>query len=306
MGVQGKQRILITGASGQVGWELNRSLLPFGALVALDQQDADLADPAQLRARVREVQPQVIVNAAAYTAVDRAEEERELAMRVNGEAPGVLAEEARRLGALLVHYSTDYVFDGRKPTPYREDDTTAPLNVYGESKLAGEQAVAAGGADYLLLRTSWVYAARGSNFLLTMQRLLQERDQLGIVDDQLGSPTCARLIADTTALTLQQALRERAAGAFESGLYHLTASGETSWYGFAREILTNLQRLCPEEGVSCRVEPITSEQYPTPATRPKNSRLSCDALAQHFGLTMPSWQELLVRTQEELVGCSWR
>ena len=223
-------RILLTGKNGQVGWELQRTLAPLGEVVVLDRRQLDLSDPDQIRERVREISPDLIVNAAAYTAVDRAEAEPEPAMAVNGTAPGLLAEEAKRIGAAIIHYSTDYVFDGAKTTPYTEEDAPNPLNVYGRTKLAGEQAVQAAGVPHLILRTSWVYGMRGKNFLLTILRLAREREELKIVDDQIGAPTWSRTIAEATAQILTSGAWP-VSGA--SGIYHLTASGSTSWYGFA-------------------------------------------------------------------------
>jgi dTDP-4-dehydrorhamnose reductase len=225
--------ILLTGKNGQVGWELQRTLQPVGKVAAFSHAGLDLADAAAIRSKLDEVRPDVIVNAAAYTAVDKAESEPELAHEVNAVAPALLAQEAARRGALLIHYSTDYVYDGAKAAPYVESDKTNPLGAYGRSKLAGEEGIRASGCDHLIFRTSWVYAARGANFLRTILRLAAEREELRIVMDQIGAPTWARLIAEATALALRQALRERSGGQFESGVFHLTAAGETSWHGFA-------------------------------------------------------------------------
>lgn len=260
-----------------VGWELEHSLAPLGELRAYDRAGLDLAQPDAIVARVREAKPQLIVNAAAYTAVDRAESEPELAMQVNGTAPGILAEEAKRAGALLVHYSTDYVFDGRKDGPYVEDDAPNPLGVYGRTKLAGERAIQASGCRHLILRTSWVYGLRGKNFLLTMLRLAQERPELRVVDDQFGAPTWCRHIATATAH-----LAESACAADDGGLYHMTAAGSTSWCGFAREILA-------ARGIATPVVPIATREYPTPARRPANSVLSSARLAARYGLRLPDW-----------------
>jgi len=273
-------RILLTGAGGQVGWELKSTLAALGEVKAFDRAQLDLADTPRLIAAVRAMQPDAIVNAAAYTAVDKAETEREAAFAVNATAPRVLAQEARRAGALLVHYSTDYVFDGGKATPYVEDDPTGPVSVYGESKLAGEQAIAASGCRHLVLRTSWVYGPRGRNFLLTMLRLAKERPELRVVDDQVGAPTSSLEIARATATLL-------AKGAL--GLYHLTATGETSWCGFARAILKRV-------GMATPVVAIRTEDYPTPARRPRNSRLDCGRLRADHGVALAPWDEALAET----------
>jgi dTDP-4-dehydrorhamnose reductase len=270
-------RILLTGGNGQIGWELARSLPPVGEIFASDRVSLDLANPDQIVRKVREVKPDLIVNAAAYTAVDRAESEPALAARINGQAPGILAEEAKRAGAALIHYSTDYVFDGAKAAPYVEADAPNPINVYGKSKLEGERGILASGCRHLILRTSWVYGARGANFLLTMLRLAREREELRVVDDQVGAPTWCRDIAAATA----KLAGELAAGSI-GGLYHLTAGGRTSWYGFAREIL----QLC---GMTTRLLAIPSARYPTAAKRPANSTLSCESLLSRSGIALPEW-----------------
>lgn len=282
-------RILLTGRRGQVGWELERALATLGEVVAVDVDTMDLADPAQVVRQVRQAAPDLIINPGAYTAVDRAEEEPELAFAVNGTAPGLLAEEARRLGAALIHYSTDYVFDGSKAGPYREEDDTDPLNTYGRSKLAGEAAVAAAGGAHLILRTSWIFGARGQNFANTMLRLAREREELRVVDDQIGAPTWCRLLAEATAQIVAQGggdvtgyLRER------GGLYHCTAAGSTSWHGFACLVLDVDARR--EEQRLQRLDPISSAAYPTPAPRPSNSCLACDRLRDTFGIVLPDWQ----------------
>jgi dTDP-4-dehydrorhamnose reductase len=269
--------ILLTGATGQVGWELRKSLAPLGEVKYFDRFGLDLADPSQLVAAARALRPRTIVNAAAYTAVDKAESERDAAFAVNATAPGVLAEEAKRLGALLVHYSTDYVFDGEKAAPYVEDDPTHPVSVYGESKLAGERAIAASGCRYLILRTSWVYGPRGKNFYLTMLRLAKERPELKVVDDQVGAPTSSLEIARATATLLDRDAQ---------GLYHMAAAGETSWCGFARAILKRAGSTIP-------VVPIGTKDYPTPARRPRNSRLDCSRLRADFGVALAPWGEQL-------------
>ncbi len=281
--------ILIIGRIGQVGWELRRTLAPLGRLVCVDYPEIDLTDGGSIRKWVRETVPAVVVNAAAYTAVDKAETEPERCHQINGIAPGILAEEAKRFGALLVHYSTDYIFDGTKPTPYVEDDPPNPLGAYGRSKLAGDQAVTQADGAHLIFRLCWVYGARGQNFMLTMMRLAREREKLRVVRDQIGCPTWSRMIAETTALALKQVLAAADRAAF-NGAYHLAASGRTSWHGFAEAILG----LMPEEGKKCKVvEPITTPEYPTPAKRPAFSVLSCEKLQRTFGLELPDWEESL-------------
>jgi dTDP-4-dehydrorhamnose reductase len=288
--MSGDQRtILLTGVNGQVGFELARTLQGLGRVVAVDRSRLDLGDLDQIRSVVREVKPALIVNPAAYTAVDKAESDVDAAMRANGEAPGVLAEEAKRLGAALVHYSTDYVFDGTKDGAYVEDDAVNPQNVYGKGKLAGEQAIAASGCDHLIFRTSWVYGTRGKNFLLTMLRLGAERDELSVVADQIGAPTWSVTIAALTANVLAQSVSaNKDWWAEKSGVYHLTAGGSTSWHGFAEAIfeLSSLEK-------KPAVKPIPAASYPTPAARPANSRMSNDKLASAFGVRAPDWREAL-------------
>ena len=285
-------RIVLTGKTGQVGHQLERSLQGLGEVIALDSQQMNLADPDAIRATLRELKPQLIINPAAYTAVDQAEKEEDLAQRVNGIAPGIMAEEAKALGAALIHYSTDYVFDGTKAGAYVETDATNPQNVYGRSKLAGEEAIAAAGIPYLILRTSWVYGMRGKNFLLTVKRLAAERDELRIVADQIGAPTWSRTIADTTAhivARLQPHGTSLARDEWEaaSGIYHLTAQGSTSWHGFTEAIVAHPST--PKKPV---VKPITTEEYPLPARRPKNSVLSCAKLIGKF-CDLPQWDKAL-------------
>lgn len=270
-------RILLTGATGQVGWELRKTLAPLGEVRVFDRFGLDLADAPVLVATVRALQPDVVVNAAAYTAVDKAEAERDLAFAVNATAPRVLAEEARRIGALLVHYSTDYVFDGEKADPYVEEDATRPINAYGASKLAGEQAILASGCRHLILRTSWVYGPRGKNFYLTMLRLARERPELKVVDDQVGAPTSSLEIARATATLLAKG---------SQGLYHMSAAGETTWCGFARAILERAGSATP-------VVAIRTAEYPTPAKRPRNSRLDCSKLRAEHGVALARWDEAL-------------
>ncbi|AQR71505.1 dTDP-4-dehydrorhamnose reductase [Janthinobacterium sp. LM6] len=288
-------RILITGKTGQVGYELERSLQGLGEIIAVDRSQMDLADLDQVRDVIRRVKPTLIVNPAAYTAVDKAESEPELALRINGEAPGVMAEEAKKLGAAMIHYSTDYVFDGSKDGAYVETDPTCPVNVYGSSKLAGEKAIQATGIPHLILRTSWVYSTHGKNFLLTMLRLAQERDELSIVSDQFGAPTWSRTIADTTAHIVAQSLATAdRQGWWEerSGLYHLTAQGKTSWFGFTEAIMahTSVQK-------KPRVKPILARDYPVPAKRPNNSVLSSQRLINTF-CGLPQWQDALKLCQD--------
>jgi len=293
--------ILITGKNGQVGWELQRALLPLGHIVALDRQGIDLADNDSIRQVLRRIKPDLIVNAAAYTAVDKAEEKREAAMQINGIAPGVLAEEAGQLNAMLIHVSTDYVFDGGKQTPYTETDTPKPINIYGASKLAGEQAVQAVDADHLILRTSWVYGSRGSNFLLTMLRLMRERQNLRVVADQNGTPTWARLIAETTAQVIGQSLVERRQKSFQSAIYNLTSAGATTWHGFAEKIKAVAEKGNQRELLTIRdIDPVGTTEYPTPAKRPRNSRMMISKLQQKYGLTMPNWDVALELCMEEL------
>ena len=280
-------KILLTGVNGQVGWELQRTLATLGEVLAPRREQLDLTNPRQIRALLREWRPQLIINPAAHTAVDKAESEPTLAHAINAIAPAVLAEEARLLGAAMVHFSTDYVFDGSKSGAWQEDDPTAPLGIYGASKLAGEQAVAAAGIPHLVFRTSWVYSTRGSNFLLTMQRLFRERDSLNIVADQIGAPTWSRSIAEATAQVLARQPFDDPAN---HGIYHLTCAGQTSWHGFASAILAHTAL---PDGKTVHLQPIPASQYPTPAKRPANSVLDNHKLKQRFGLQMPDWNTAL-------------
>ena len=291
-------RILVTGRDGQVGFELIRSLSGKGQVIAVGREQMDLSRPDAIRRVVREISPDLIVNTAAYTAVDQAESEPELAMAVNGVAPGILGEESKRLGAALIHFSTDYVFDGSKTEPYAEDDAPCPINVYGRTKLAGERAIQAVDVPHLILRTSWVYGMRGKNFLLTILRLAQERDELRIVDDQIGAPTWSRALAEATQGILAR-LGYGKPGFIEDcaehgGVYHLSAAGQTTWHGFAAAILE--QAASKEIGLIDRVpalRPISSEEYPVPARRPSYSVLGNAKLERAFGVAMPDWKDSL-------------
>lgn len=294
-------KILLLGKDGQVGCELQRALAPIGKLVAPPRATLDLDDLDATRRLLRELKPEAIVNAAAYTAVDKAQSEPERAHRINAEAVAVLAQEAHRLGAWLVHYSTDYVFNGEKTSPYREDDATGPLSVYGSTKLAGEEAIRKHHAAHFIFRTSWVYAARGGNFAKTILRLAKERESLKVVGDQYGAPTSAELLADVTALTLYRMMSDREAARSLSGTYHVVAGGETTWCEYARYVI----RLAAEHRVALRatperVEAIPTEAYPLPAARPKNSRLHTGKLKNTFNLQPPHWQYHVSRMIEEL------
>ncbi|HEX5398423.1 MAG TPA: dTDP-4-dehydrorhamnose reductase [Verrucomicrobiae bacterium] len=279
-------KILLLGRNGQVGWELCRTLAPLAEVTAMDYPEINFTDVAALRQLVAATKANMVVNAAAYTAVDKAEKEPELCRQINAVAPGVLAEEAKKIGALMVHYSTDYIFDGTKTSPYVETDAPNPLGTYGRSKLEGDQAVKASGANHLIFRLCWVYGARGQNFLLTMQRLARERETLRVVGDQFGCPTWSRMIAQTTTLALKQAVNGSDQPAF-NGEYHLAAGGQTSWHGFASRII----ELMPEAERKCRtVERITTADYPLPAKRPAYSMLNCGKLQKTFGLRLPDWE----------------
>jgi dTDP-4-dehydrorhamnose reductase len=293
-------RILLFGKNGQVGRELNRSLRPLGEVKSLGREGADFSRPDCLRDILQDFKPDIIVNATAYTAVDKAEDEEDLALLINSEAPRVLAEEALKLKALLVHYSTDYVFNGKKSGPYLESDETEPVNAYGRTKLAGEIAVKSSGCDCLIFRTSWVYSGHGNNFLSTILRLAQERDELNIVSDQIGAPTSARLIADTTLLCLQQTIKERHKGKFSSDLYQLTASGSTSWYGFAEKIVSIACNNLHIQVKVKRLNKVLTSEYQTKASRPHNSRLSLSKLESYYDVQMPGWEDILELSIDEL------
>jgi dTDP-4-dehydrorhamnose reductase len=291
------RRTLVFGRSGQLGWELRHRLSCLGEVKTVGSSEVNFSSPDAIRRAIRDFAPSIIVNAAAYTAVDKAESEPEAAWAINATAPGVLAEEAKGLNALLVHYSTDYVFDGSKDGLYVESDPTSPLNEYGKSKLGGEKAITAVGGDYLILRTSWVYGARGTNFLLTMMRLAMERPELRIVNDQTGAPTSSECIAQATAHILAQVVSKQGLQG-RSGLYHLTCAGATTWFGFAEEFL---RRLSTESGSPLpKLVPIPTSEFPRPAKRPANSRLSCLRLEEAFGVKMPEWQTALSLVLESL------
>ena len=293
-------KLLLLGKGGQVGWELQRSLAPLGELVALDfdstDYPADFSQPELVAETVRRLRPDVIVNAAAHTAVDKAEAEPDLARKLNATTPGLVAQVAQELGALMVHYSTDYVFDGSGSTPWRENDPTGPLSVYGQTKLEGEQLVAQHCSSHLIFRTSWVYAARGGNFAKTMLRLAKERDQLTVIDDQFGAPTGAELLADITAHAVRATLQDPS----KTGLYHVIAGGETSWHGYARYVLA----LAHQAGIALKAGPdavkaVPTSAFPTPAKRPHNSRLDTTKLQSTFGLHLPRWEEGVQRMLRE-------
>lgn len=298
-----KPTILLTGKMGQVGFELNRSLSLLGRVFAPDHRDLDLLNPGSVRSAIRDTRPQLIVNAAAYTAVDAAENDESKAYAINAEVLALLADEAKRLDALLVHYSTDYVFDGTKRSPYNETDETNPLNVYGKSKLAGEQAIRASGASHLIIRTGWVYANRGRNFLLTILRLATEREELRIVCDQIGAPTCANDIAMATTKILTEMYAQDKSQTFMSsisGTYHMTAGGETSWYNFAKAILEKAPSISPDvpwfaaatQGrplIAKRILPISSDEFRSPTRRPIYSVLSNSRLSEIFHIALPNW-----------------
>ncbi|MDE0157254.1 MAG: dTDP-4-dehydrorhamnose reductase [Gammaproteobacteria bacterium] len=296
-------KILLFGANGQVGWELQRSLAYLGSVQACDRHSADLEQPRAVRAAIRDGRPDVIVNAAAYTAVDKAESEPDKAERVNAKAVELLANEARRLDTWLLHYSTDYVFDGEKPGLYSETDQPNPLNTYGRTKLQGEEALRDSGCRHLVFRTSWVYSARGSNFVKTILRLAGEKDRLDVVADQTGAPTSAQFIADVSATCLHYVLRDDEFGEQAAGTFHLTADGATSWHGFARYLLDELRSLNNEWRLqSNHVYPVTTAQYKTAAKRPLNSRLDTQKLTRTFGICPPAWQFHAHRLITELGG----
>jgi dTDP-4-dehydrorhamnose reductase len=295
-------KILLLGKNGQVGWELQRSLAPLGELLALDRHSTpyggDLSQPERLAQTVLDWRPDVIVNAAAHTAVDKAESEPELARCLNATAPAALAQAAAQIGALLVHYSTDYVFNGQGDQPWQEGDATGPLSVYGQTKREGEQAIVASGCAHLIFRTSWVYAARGGNFAKTMLRLAAERERLTVIDDQFGAPTGADLIADVTAHAIRASFQQPALG----GLYHLVAGGQTTWHGYASHVIAQARRIQP--GLALKVSeiaPVPTSAFPTPAQRPLNSRLATHKLQDTFGLVLSPWQQGVNRMLAEIL-----
>ena len=296
-------RIMLTGAQGQVGWELARSLQPLGEVHALDRRDCDLSQPESLPAVVARIAPDIIVNAAAYTAVDDAEDQATLADTINGTSAGILAEEASKRNALLVHYSTDYVFDGAKRDPYTEDDATDPINAYGRSKLLGEGLIRASGARHLIFRTSWVYARRRKNFIRTIQRLAGERSSINVVMDQVGAPTSAELIADVTLLALYRMSQPGGSGSLQSGVYNLTAGSHASWHEVAVYVVQEMRRhecelsLTPDD-----VHPIPSSAYPMKAERPANSCLSVAKIEHALGISMPAWQNGVRHVVRDAMG----
>ncbi len=297
-------KILLLGKNGQVGWELQRSLAPLGEVLALDRHSShfcgDLSQPERLAQTVLAYRPDVIVNAAAHTAVDKAESEPDLARTLNARAPAALAQAAAQIGAWLVHYSTDYVFNGQGEKPWHETDATGPLSVYGQTKLEGEQAIVATCAKHLIFRTSWVYAARGGNFARTMLRLAAERERLTVIDDQRGAPTGADLIADITAHAIRQVMGLPEASL--AGIYHLVAGGETSWHGYASHVIAQARLLKPEMGLKVtEIAPVPTSAFPTPAKRPINSRLDTRKLENGFGLVLPPWQQGVNRLLTEIL-----
>jgi dTDP-4-dehydrorhamnose reductase len=283
-------KILLTGKNGQIGWELSNSLSKLGTVFALDRSEMDLSKLEMLGPIIQSIRPDIIINTAAYTAVDKAEVEPELAMSINGIAPGVIAEEAKKIGAVMIHYSTDYIFNGKATSPYKEEDLAYPLSIYGKSKLAGEKAVIQAGIPHMILRTSWVYSLRGNNFLLTMQKLAQSRKKINVVNDQTGGPTWAKSIAEGTARFLEQNLKTPRPhqAIIDSGIFHITCGGQTNWFDFAKTIL-KLSGLAE----ATELIPISTDNYITPATRPKYSILSNKKIKKTFDYEMPSWQEAL-------------
>lgn len=296
-------KILLLGKNGQVGWELQRSLAPLGELIALGRSQADLSEPESLRKIVANIKPNWIVNAAAYTAVDSAERDDKIAHCVNSESVGIIAEEAKKIGAWLIHYSTDYVYDGYKIAEYTETDEVNPLSVYGKTKLAGEKLIQESRCNYLIFRTSWVFSARGNNFAKTIMKLAREREELGIVADQYGAPTSAELIADVSALCVQQInANEQKFSLNGKGIYHLVASGEASWYSFAQYVIDKaVQSGVSLKATSQQVKPISTGEYPLPAQRPLNSRLCTNKITEVFSINLPHWSTYVDRMLEEII-----
>ena len=305
---QTDQKIVIIGRNGQLAWEAQQHFQGLGEVICVGRPEFDLLNIDDVRAEIRRIKPSILVNAAAYTAVDQAESEPEAVMKINSVAPAVMAEEAKRLDALFITYSTDYVFDGKSASPYKETDRTAPLNVYGASKLSGERAVEAVGGSHLIFRTSWVYGARGKNFLKTILKLATERPELRIVDDQVGAPTWSRDLADATRKIIEQLMKKAAAEKISigdalgdrRGIYHMTAGGSVSWCGFATAIVEEMGKRGLGEGNLAKVVPIPSSDYPTPAARPHNSRLCNDKLKNTFGVMLPAWRTSLAAVMDEL------
>jgi dTDP-4-dehydrorhamnose reductase len=301
-------KIVIVGRNGQLAWEANQRFQGLGQIICVGRPELDLLDAEGVRAEIRRIKPSILVNAAAYTAVDQAESEPEAALKINSEAPAAMAEEAKRLGALFITYSTDYVFDGKSASPYKEADATDPLNVYGASKLSGERAVEEVGGNYVIFRTSWVYGARGKNFLMTILKLAAQRPELRIVDDQVGTPTWSRDLADATRNIMEQLVMKSAAEKIpigevlggRRGIYHMTAAGSVSWCGFAAAILEEMEKRASSKGSLAKIVPIPSSDYPTPAARPHNSRLHNDKLKKTFGVTLPPWRASLTAVMDEL------
>ncbi|MGZ7097092.1 MAG: dTDP-4-dehydrorhamnose reductase [Candidatus Angelobacter sp.] len=303
-------KIVIVGRNGQLAWEANRRLQGLGQIICVGRPEFDLADIDGVRAEIRRIRPSVLVNAAAYTAVDQAESDPEAVMKINSDAPAAMADEAKRLGALFISYSTDYVFDGKNTSAYQETDSPAPLNVYGASKLSGERAVEAVGGSHLIFRTSWVYGARGKNFLKTILKLAAERPELKIVDDQVGAPTWSRDLADATGKIIEHLVGESSLKSVSigealgdrRGIYHMTAAGSVSWCGFATAIVEEMRKRGLSKRNLAKVIPIPSSQYPTPAARPQNSRLCNQKLSRVFGVSLPPWRESLAAVMNELTN----
>jgi dTDP-4-dehydrorhamnose reductase len=307
MNTKSEIKILLLGSNGQVGWELQRSLIPVGKIKVCNRKEANLEDLGALKNIIQAYQPEVIVNAAAYTAVDQAEEEPEKAYRINAEAVATIATEAKQINALLIHYSTDYIFDGTKATSYTEQDLPNPQSVYGKTKQQGEQAIKESEVNHLIFRTSWVYSINGRNFVNTIIKLAQEREEINIINDQIGIPTSATLIADITSLAIYKLTQHPDQIKRIIGTYNLVPTGKTSWYDFSKQIIRQVkqQTISSHHKMKyLRINPVTTEQYPQPAKRPKNSRLSNKKLRETFNLHLPTWQQQLKRTIQEMFQCS--